>query len=161
MAQIREVRLVDDLDGSQGTETVNFALDGRSLEIDLNEANAARLRDVLAPYVAAARRAGSATVSQSRSRRGTGAADRKVNAAVREWARNQGMKVSERGRIPSDVIEAYQNRGPSVMTAAAPVFQQPTGDAGAKPKRARRSTPKAHTDREAPSNDLAEKDAAG
>ena len=56
MAQVTKVRLVDDIDGSEADESVEFTLDGMSLEIDLSKDNAAKLRDILAPYVAAGRR---------------------------------------------------------------------------------------------------------
>ena len=118
MAQIREVRLVDDLDGEAADETVEFGIDGKSYEIDLSKDNAGKLRDALADFVAAARRAGGRRRS---SNAGTGspsggagsapkgrtAIDREQNQAIREWARKQGMKVSDRGRIPAEVLEAY------------------------------------------------------
>lgn len=106
MAKQTTVTLVDDLDGSEAVAQVEFALEGRSYEIDLSEANGARLRDALAPFVAAARRAGG-----SGRRAITGAArpssDRAQNQAIREWAQKQGLKISERGRIPSEVLEAF------------------------------------------------------
>lgn len=109
MAQIREVRLVDDLSGDVADETIEFALDGKNYEIDLTTANAKKLRDVLADYVGAARRAASGrrrgNSSNSAARRP--AVDREQNQAIREWARKRGMKVSDRGRIPADVLEAY------------------------------------------------------
>jgi hypothetical protein len=108
MAQIREVRLIDDLDGEAADETIEFGIDGKNYEIDLSKANAGKLRDALASYVAAARRSG------GRRRGGTsgGAArrpsiDREQNQAIRDWARKRGMKVSDRGRIPAEVLEAY------------------------------------------------------
>ena len=108
VAKQTTVVLVDDLDGTEGAEQVEFAVDGRSYEIDLSAANSAKLREALAPYIAAARRAGgrrsSPAPAPSRS-----AADRAQNQKVREWAIEQGMKISERGRIPSNVIEAYRN----------------------------------------------------
>jgi Lsr2 len=109
VAQIREIRLVDDLDGEVADETVEFGVDGKNYEIDLSTANAKKLRDALADFVAAARRAGG-------RRRGGGAPaaaarrpsiDREQNQAIREWARKRGMKVSDRGRIPAEVLEAY------------------------------------------------------
>jgi hypothetical protein len=116
MAQKVVVSLVDDLDSSEADETVEFGLDGATYEIDLSEANASRLRDALADYVAHARRSGgrrrssTPASSSTSSRRGSGgraAVDREQNQAIREWARKQGMTVSERGRIPSEVSEAY------------------------------------------------------
>jgi Lsr2 len=109
MAQIREVRLVDDLDGEAADETIEFGIDGKNYEIDLSEENAGKLRDALAAYVAAARRSGG---RRARSGAGAGPArrpsiDREQNQAIREWARKRGMKVSDRGRIPAEVLEAY------------------------------------------------------
>jgi nucleoid-associated protein Lsr2 len=115
MAQKVTVSLVDDMDGSTAAETVEFGLDGVSYEIDLSDGNAKKLRDALAGYVSAARRAGgrrrSAGGGGTRRASGGGGArpsvDREQNAAIREWARKQGMKISDRGRIPAEVLEAY------------------------------------------------------
>lgn len=108
-------QLVDDLDGSvleigEG-ETVLFSLDGVAYEIDLTEGNAAALRDALAPYVAAGRSVGSSRggagsgSSGGRKRRRTGQQD---YSAIREWAKKNGHQVSERGRVPASVLEAYE-----------------------------------------------------
>jgi hypothetical protein len=107
MAKQTIVTLVDDLDGSEAEEQVEFAVDGKSYEIDLSAGNSKKLRESLAPFVAAARRAGG-----GRRRSGGAAAarptvDREQNQAIREWAQQQGMKISERGRIPASVLEAY------------------------------------------------------
>ncbi len=112
VAQRIETRLVDDLDGSTAVETVRFALEGREYEIDLSEENAARLRDGLAEFVAAARRAGGARRGAAAAQRPAkrGSYDREHAVAVREWARANGFEVSERGRIPSAVVEAYDKR---------------------------------------------------
>jgi hypothetical protein len=118
MAQIREVRLVDDLDGEAADETVEFGIDGRNYEIDLSEANAVRLRDALAGYVSAARRtgagrrrggssAGTPAGGAGTAPKGRTVVDREQNQAIRDWARKRGMTVSERGRIPAEVLEAY------------------------------------------------------
>jgi hypothetical protein len=112
MAQIREVRLIDDMDGEAADETIEFGIDGKNYEIDLSEENAGKLRDALAAYVAAARRSGG---RRGRAGAGTGPArrpsiDREQNQAIREWARKQGMKVSDRGRIPAEVLEAYHKQ---------------------------------------------------
>lgn len=109
MAKQTTVTLIDDLDGSGADEQVEFAIDGRGYKIDLSAANTSRLRDALAPFVSAARRtsvrrASSGSAAPTGSRPGT---DREQNQAIREWAQQQGMKISERGRIPSNVLEAY------------------------------------------------------
>jgi hypothetical protein len=106
MAQQTTVTLTDDLDGTKAAETVRFGLDGRSYEIDLNKRNAAALRKALAEFTAAGRRV-----------RGSRAASKpvkepepvKIDAkSVREWAAANGITVSARGRIPSDVVDQYQ-----------------------------------------------------
>jgi hypothetical protein len=114
MAQKVDVRFVDDLDGSEAAGTVSFALDGRAYEIDLSDDNASRLRDSLATFVAAARRTGTRRARSQRS--GTWEApvaparpSREATAAIRTWARENGHEVSERGRIPKAVVEAYQS----------------------------------------------------
>ncbi len=108
MVQIQEVRLVDDLDGGTADETVEFGFEGRSYEIDLSKGNADKLREVLAGFIAAARRTGAAASPRRRSvATGRPAVDREQNQAIRTWARGQGMKVNERGRIPVDVLEKY------------------------------------------------------
>ena len=106
VAKQTTVILVDDLDGSEATEQVEFAVDGRTYEIDLSAANSAKLREALAPFISAARRAGGRRPA-SPAAPARPAADRIQNQAIREWAVAQGMKISERGRIPSNVLEAY------------------------------------------------------
>jgi hypothetical protein len=113
MAQKVTVALVDDTDGGAADETVEFGLDGKGYEIDLSAANADKLRKALSEYVEAARKGGGTR------RRPAGAAaaarrpsiDREQNQAIRDWARTHGMKVNDRGRIPADVIDAYNNSG--------------------------------------------------
>ena len=106
MAQKVNIVLVDDLDGTEATETVTFGLDGSSYEIDLNDANAAALREALSGYVGHARKA---TGGGRRARRANGSASSSSSNTkdVREWAKSQGMDVSERGRISADVQQAY------------------------------------------------------
>jgi hypothetical protein len=121
MAQRTTVALIDDLDQSEADETVEFGLDGVSYEIDLSDQHASALRDALGDYVQLARRTGgrrriggtgsSAPRSDGRGRAngagGGASVDREQNQAIREWARKQGMTVNDRGRIPSEVTEAY------------------------------------------------------
>jgi hypothetical protein len=113
MAQKVQVLLVDDLDGGEASETVSFSIDGSNYEIDLSGKNADELRDAFAKYVGAARKTGratSASSSRSSGRRGGGGAtsmDRDQAAAIRGWAKKQGLKVSDRGRIPATIIEQY------------------------------------------------------
>ena len=107
MAQKVEIILVDDLDEGEADETVRFGLDGMNYEIDLSETHATELRSALADYVAAARRSGSGRRRSPDS--GEASAPRNQEAArIREWARDNGHDVSSRGRVNSDIIEAYR-----------------------------------------------------
>ena len=112
MAQRVNIVLVDDIDGSDATQTVAFGLDGASYEIDLNDDNAASLREALAPYVGHGRKVGRG--GGGGAKRGGGRAAAASSGAgasakeIREWARDNGHAVPERGRIPADVREAYE-----------------------------------------------------
>ena len=110
VARREMVVLEDDLDGGDAVETIRFALDGASYEIDLSNKNAKKLRDSLASYVAAGRKVGRGGIvaggRNSRARAVTGG-DREQNKAIREWAKKAGKQVSDRGRIPQEVVEAY------------------------------------------------------
>ncbi|MDQ1736229.1 MAG: hypothetical protein QOH56_2480 [Pseudonocardiales bacterium] len=112
MAQKIQVLLVDDLDGGEADETVTFGLDGATYEIDLSSSNASKLRDALAPFVGHSRRpvrGGNRGAVPGRGPRNTVRADREQTQAIREWARSSGRKVSERGRIPASIVEAYHS----------------------------------------------------
>lgn len=106
VAQRLKVELVDDIDGKDADETVTFSLDGVSYEIDLSTKNAAKMRDTLALYVGSARKVA------GRRRRGSGSAARRSGgtdtARIRDWARSNGYDVSERGRIPAEIRQAYE-----------------------------------------------------
>src|SRR5512133_2153534 len=98
MAQKTIVSLIDDIDGEGADETVKFGLDGAPYEIDLSEKNATKLRESLAPFVAAARRTGG---RQAQGRRGSRTPSRRSGgtdrtADIREWARSNGYTVSDR-----------------------------------------------------------------
>jgi hypothetical protein len=105
MAQKVQVLLVDDIDGGTADETVTFALDGVSYEIDLTTAHAAELRDAFATWVGHARKVG----GRSSGTRTAAARPRRSNdaGAVRAWAKENGFEVSERGRISAEIREAY------------------------------------------------------
>lgn len=102
MAQKVQVTLEDDLHGGPAEGTVRFSLDGANYEIDLNESNAARLREIFDPYVKNARKA------SAPKRRSRGASNRKRSADIRTWAKQAGIQVSDRGRIPVDVVAKYE-----------------------------------------------------
>src|SRR4051794_34130283 len=117
MAQ--RVMLIDDLDGSEGAETLHYTVDGVEYEIDLSEKNAKRFRSTLEEFTKASRRveaAPRAPVSITRAggtrRRSSSSADgggsgRSDLAEIRKWAQEQGMQVAERGRIKKEIIDAY------------------------------------------------------
>lgn len=103
MAQRVQVTLVDDIDGSDADETLQFGIDGYQYEIDLNDIHAKELREALTRFVEAGRRVGGRTKSRKK---------RQVEsdtdpAAIRAWARENGHEVTERGRIPATVRDAY------------------------------------------------------
>lgn len=120
MAQKVTVNLVDDLDGGQADETVEFGLDGVAYQIDLSNDHAAELRETVSGFVSYARRAGGRKKPgprRSGGDRASGGAksgargDRAQNKAIREWARKRGLDVSDRGRIPADIVEQYHKAG--------------------------------------------------
>jgi hypothetical protein len=116
MARKVQVILSDDLDdGIAADETVTFALDGTTYEIDLSEKNAAEMRDVFGKYLSAARKVSSrggnraSGAGRSRATGGGGRMDREQAGAIRDWARKNGHEVSDRGRIPAAVVEAFES----------------------------------------------------
>jgi hypothetical protein len=121
MAKQTTVTLIDDLDKSLADESMTFELDGKSYEIDLSTGNATRLRDALAPFIAGARvvRGGKRTSPSATPRLEE---TRERNHTIREWAREQGMDVPDRGRIRSEIVEKYENRN---RVAAAPAAKAP------------------------------------
>lgn len=104
MAAKTIVTLEDDLDGGSTDETLRFGLGPAAYEIDLSAANASRFRAQLAPFVEHARQLGRGRRSQA----GRSPAARRNSAEVRTWARAHGIEISERGRIPANVIEQYE-----------------------------------------------------
>jgi hypothetical protein len=109
MAQKVHVVMVDDIDGGTAEETVSFSLDGVDYEIDLSAANAQALRDALAPYTGSARKVrGSRSGGRGNSRRGRRRSNGNPSAAdIRTWARENGYTLSDRGRVPAEVRDAY------------------------------------------------------
>lgn len=135
MARIEQIRLVDDLDGSSADETVEFVADNVAYEIDLSQDHAAALRDALSPYITAARRApsGAARLRRARSSSTSTTTERRQHSnAIRSWARQNGYPIAERGRIPAEIVEAYEKNagsGPApspraTSATAAPQFQE-------------------------------------
>lgn len=107
MAQKVQVILTDDLDGGEADESVQFAIDGVTYEIDLSEANAEALREALSPYVEAARRIGG-RASRRSGAKSQPAAERTDLSELRAWARENGYQVSDRGRVSGEVRAAYE-----------------------------------------------------
>ena len=138
MAQRTTVMLVDDLDGSDADENLEFGLDGIIYEIDLTHTHAAALRDELAPYIHHARRTGRGRGSATPARRrptatstmssSSAAGGREQNQAVREWAARHGHQLSTRGRIPRVVSDAFHRGDPAALpdTGTPAARQQPT-----------------------------------
>ncbi len=104
MAQKITVALEDDLDGGPANETVRFGLEGTEYEIDLSKKNATAFRRQLAPFIDHARKTGRG----QRRRPGRTASSRERSGDIRAWAKDQGIAVSERGRIPASVVEQYE-----------------------------------------------------
>ncbi len=104
MAQRVEVVLVDDIDGGPASETVQLGLDGVSYEIDLNDANAQALREAMASFIGHARRTGGRRSGPT----GRRAARTSETAQIRAWARERGLPVNERGRIPAEIVAQYE-----------------------------------------------------
>jgi hypothetical protein len=111
MAKQQVIILTDDLDGSEADRTVEFGLDGVSFTIDLSEANAGKLRKALDPYISAGARQPRTGRLTRRGQESNGAlatrTSRDQNQAIREWAAKNGYELSNRGRIPANVVEAF------------------------------------------------------
>lgn len=105
MAQKTVVVVEDDLDGGPAEHQLTFSLEGVDYEIDLNDSNAAKLREAFSPYVNAGRRTGGRQRRQPAASTTRGRTDR-LNA-IREWARANGYEVAERGRVAKKVTDAY------------------------------------------------------
>jgi hypothetical protein len=103
VAQRTQILYVDDIDGSGAEATVRFGVDGADYEIDLNKKHADQFAKAIRPYIDAARKVS----SSRRAARGSRPA-RHNQSDVRAWARAQGLKVSDRGRIPADVLAKYE-----------------------------------------------------
>src|SRR5437588_6881043 len=116
MAQKTIVTLVDDLTGEEAENigTVEFALDGVTYELDLTDENSAKLHDALSPYAKAGRKIGGRRRSgpiPGRAVKSTGRTasyNRETLKSIREWAKKNGHNVSDRGRLPAEVMQAWQ-----------------------------------------------------
>jgi Lsr2 len=104
MAKTTVVTVTDDIDGSEGAGTVAFSFDGQSYEIDLSDKNRKKFMKGLQPFIDSSRR----VARQGAPRSVRGRTSRKDSSAIRAWAAEQGLAVSERGRIPAAVAEKYE-----------------------------------------------------
>ncbi|WP_308286318.1 histone-like nucleoid-structuring protein Lsr2 [Actinomycetospora endophytica] len=162
MATRTLVTLVDDLDGTTADESVSFGLEGVGYEIDLTTEHAAALREILAPFVAAARRTGgrqssrpAAAAARPASPSGAGAVrSRSTNVEIRSWAAEHGVELAERGRIPSRVVQAFEAGDPALLptggsSSSAPAAPaEPVASTPAEPAAA--TAPAASTEGEEP-----------
>jgi hypothetical protein len=108
MAQKIQMLFIDDLDGSQAAGTVQFGLDGTAYEIDLSTAHSAELHQALKPYIQRGRKVASSARSATRTRRRGNGVDGLDTTAVRSWAKDQGLAINARGRVPADVVAKYR-----------------------------------------------------
>lgn len=102
MAKQTTIELVDDLDASSAVATIQFGYQGTNFEIDLSEANSFALRSALEPYITAGRKVSAGTVKHQGPR-----TDKSVTKAIRAWAVANNWELKSRGRIPHEVVEAY------------------------------------------------------
>jgi hypothetical protein len=108
VAQKIQTLFIDDLDGSVAEGTVRFGLDGSEYEIDLNAEHAKELREALARYLGAARRANGTAKRPARGAGRRGSASGLNTTEVREWAKSQGIEVKDRGRVPAELVVKFK-----------------------------------------------------
>lgn len=113
MAQRTTVTLTNDLDGGDAAQTLTFAYEGKSYEIDLSDRNAAKLERALQPFISAGRKSSSnvTLLAGRRSSRRGSVASNVDPKAVREWAQANGVEVSARGRVSGAVVEQFKAAG--------------------------------------------------
>jgi hypothetical protein len=133
LARTTIVQLTDDIDGSEAAETVRFAVDGRTYEIDLSTEHAESLRRSLAQFVAVARRAGRIDASTGRGQGRPGRPQGGNSSAVRAWARENGVPVSGRGRIPEAVLAQYTSAQQAPTAEPAPAEPVPAESVAVEP----------------------------
>lgn len=122
MATKTIVERVCDLTGAPADETLDFGLQGKAYTIDLTQHHADALKEILADYIKVAQPAGKlATTSNGhKPRAAKPGSNREHTQAVRDWARTQGMAVSDRGRISAQVQEAFDAAHTTQPQQAAP-----------------------------------------
>ena len=105
MAQKVQTLYIDDIDGSEAAGTVRFGLDGAAYEIDLSAEHTDELHASLRTYIGHARKVGGTSRRAPRGRRAGSAID---TTAVRSWAREQGIDIKDRGRVPANIVARYE-----------------------------------------------------
>jgi hypothetical protein len=125
--------MIDDLDGTPAQETVQFGLDGRDYEIDLSGKHARELRTELDPYLQVAQRVSHNGRSRPAS---AGSMSADENAAIRQWAEDNGIAVAPRGRIAASIVERYHTRPRSAPKPAPLPVEKPTAKKAVKAGRA-------------------------
>jgi Lsr2 len=121
MAKERIERLLDDIDGSVATQSIQFGMDGLAYQIDLNEQHAEELRGKLSPFISAARRVRDGGRGRGDSGRGgarSAPADKDRNSAIRQWALESGVELPSRGRIAGSVQAAFDASDVAALYAA-------------------------------------------
>ena len=123
MAQKVIHQFIDDIDGSEAERTFTFAVDGTHYEIDLSTQNIKEFHEAIAGFVESARKVkasgpgrGARKTSPSTS---SGGRSREQTQAVREWARQQGHRINDRGRIPASIQQAFDQAHQGLQLAAA------------------------------------------
>lgn len=134
MAQKIEVQLIDDLDGSEATQTITFGFDGVEYAIDLNDENGSRLKEILTIHASVARRVSG---RKARSANKVKSGEPSEAQTIREWVRAQGHEISDRGRIPQKWVEEYHQSKNVAQEPSQPQEQAPKVEE-TKPKRAPR-----------------------
>lgn len=109
--EYRTTELIDDIDGSPATTTIEFSANGKNYIIDLSEANTAAFNEALAPYIEHARRARATKKKTSRKSRSSSEAariKRQKTAEMRAWALDNGHTIAKRGQLSQDIVAAYE-----------------------------------------------------
>lgn len=142
MAQKVIVQMLDDIDGGMAAETVTFALDGVTYEIDLSEKNAAALRAAVTVWASSARRVGGRLVTRAtQAPKSARQAPERDMGAVRAWARENGYQVPDRGRVSGEVLRAFDTKTPAPQPEAAPAPKAPPKPRSKAPRKAAAADP--------------------
>lgn len=103
MAKKTHIELVDDIDGSTADETITFSIDGAHYEIDLSAENAEKIRAEIGEWAEKGTR-----VARKKARKASSpSASSEENARIRQWAKESGYEVGDRGRISAEIRQAY------------------------------------------------------